>query len=206
MWDEEFVFWMTIIVFGYLLGSCLFCAWLPWLIHKRDIVQESDDGCPGSANVFKLCGWRLGAICLALDMAKGFLPVFIGMRMENTQHYWFTLLIAAPVFGHAWSIFYNFRGGKCIATIFGELIALFWVSPALLILAGLYIFFSTAVKISPNSQRSILVFSLFAAISFTMEILARRFFIGAACLLISAVAIIKHRITLVNVDTIKSLK
>lgn len=193
---EELLPWLFLIIFGYLLGSCMFCAWLPWLIHKKDIVQESDDGCPGSANVFKLCGWPLGMICLLLDMAKGFLPVYIGMKHLDIHSCLFPLLMLAPVIGHAWPIFHHFHGGKCIATSFGELIALLFVSPVCLVLACLYIFFSTVVKISPNSKRSILVFSLFALLSLGIEIFAGRFFIGVGCSLISAIAIFKHLLSM----------
>ncbi|HOJ48422.1 MAG TPA: glycerol-3-phosphate acyltransferase [Bacillota bacterium] len=192
MFGEKFTQWILMIGFGYLLGSCLFCAWIPWLIHKKDIVQESDDGNPGTANVFKLCGWRLGFLCLALDLAKGFLPVFIGINKADINYYLFTLVMLAPVCGHAWSVFSHFQGGKCIATIFGEMIALLRISPVGLILCGLYILFSTAVRITPNSRRSILVFSLFAVLSFSFELYTGRFFIGLGCLLVSVVAIIKH--------------
>jgi glycerol-3-phosphate acyltransferase PlsY len=192
MWNDEFMCWMIIIVLGYLLGSCLFCEWLPWLIHRKDIALESDDGCPGSANVFKLCGWQLGMICLVLDIAKGFLPVYIGMKQLDVDTYLFSLLMLAPVMGHAWPIFHHFWGGKCIATSFGELIALLWVSPVCWILACLYIIFSTVIKISPDNKRSIFVFSLFAVFSFGVELYAERYFIGIGCLLISGIAIFKH--------------
>lgn len=196
MFDEKLIRWVLIIFFGYLLGSCLFCEWLPWLIHKRDIIKESDDGCAGTANVFKLCGWRLGLTCLALDMAKGFLPIYIGMDLADPDHCLFSLLMLAPACGHAWSIFCHFQGGKCIATIFGEMIALLWISPVCLILAALFIVFSTVVRITPNSKRSILVFSLFAILAFGFEIFYSRYFIGLGCFLVSGIAIIRHFPTL----------
>jgi len=179
-------------VVGYLLGSCLFSQWLPWLLYRQNIVLLSDDGCPGSANVFKHCGWPLGLICLIFDMAKGFLPVILGIHLASWRHFLFPLLMLAPVLGHAWSIFFQFRGGKCIATIFGELLALLQISLAFWILAVLYVSFSTAIKITPNQRRSILVFSLFAVISFCLELIKGSIKIGIGCLLIAAVAIIKH--------------
>ena len=196
MFENEFKTFIINIIFGYLLGSCLFCQWLPSTICKKNIKLESDDGNPGAANVFKICGWRLGLICVILDISKGFLPVFIGINMVGINSCLFTLLMLAPVCGHAWPAFSHFQGGKCIATIFGELIALLWVSPAALILAALYIFFSSAVKITPHSKRSIFVFSIFALLSFGYEIFAGRYFLGLGCLSVSVIAIIRHIPTL----------
>ncbi len=192
MRNDLYIGWIVLVVFSYLLGSCLFSQWLPMLLQKKDIVSISDDRCPGSANVFTHCGWKLGFVCLTLDMAKGFLPVFLGLRYAGWQSYLFSLLMLAPVLGHAWSIFFRFRGGKCIAAIFGELLALLRISPSFFILAILFILFSTVIKVTPNNRRSILVFSLFAIIAFCLELFYGRVEVGAGCLLISVIAIVKH--------------
>ena len=60
------------IVAGFFSGSILYSALLPRLFSKVDIVEDSDDHNPGTANVFKLVGPVMGLICLLLDMAKGF--------------------------------------------------------------------------------------------------------------------------------------
>ena len=192
MRNDLYIGWIVLVVFSYLLGSCLFSQWLPMLLRKKDIASISDDHCPGSANVFTHCGWQLGLVCLTLDMAKGFLPVFLGLHYAGWQSYLFSFLMLAPVLGHAWSIFFRFRGGKCIATIFGELLALLRITPSFFILAVLFILFSTVIKISPNNRRSILVFSLFAIIAFCLELFFGRDEVGAGCLLISVIAIVKH--------------
>ena len=192
MQNEQILLWAGLIAAGYLLGSCMFSLWLPLLLLNRNVHVESDDGCPGAANVFKLCNWRLGLLCLLLDMGKGFLPVYLGIRFCDPQDWLFALLMLTPVLGHAWSVFWKFQGGKCIATIFGEMIALLWVSQIGLALCVLYIFFSTVVVISPNRNRSIFVFSLFLLCAVCSALLFGKYAIGAGCLLISLVAIIKH--------------
>lgn len=192
MFADQYALWLVLILSGYFLGSCLFSAWLAMLVHKKDITQESSDGNPGAANVFMLCGWQLGILCVLLDMAKGFVPVFLGIRYFDFRHYFFPVLMLAPVAGHAWSAFCHFQGGKCIASIFGEMVALFWISPIGWILAGLYILFSTVFKISPTRKRSILVFTLFAIFAFIIELYASRYTVAVGCLLVSSVAIYKH--------------
>ena len=192
MQNEQILLWAGLIAAGYLLGSCMFSLWLPLLLLNRNVHVESDDGCPGAANVFKLCSWRLGLLCLLLDMGKGFLPVYLGIRFCDPQDWLFALLMLTPVLGHAWSVFWKFQGGKCIATIFGEMIALMWVTPIGLVLCGLYLYFSAVVVVTPNMKRSILVFSLFALFSFVLETVFSRYSIGLGCLLISIIAVWKH--------------
>ena len=165
----------ALILGGYLLGGVFFCRIIPRVFLHRDITLISEDGNPGAANVFIHCGWEVGLCCLLLDMAKGFLPVFCALKYGISSHPAFVLILLAPVSGHAFSLFHRFRGGKCIAVIFGEMIALLWITPVGLILAGLYIFFSVAVKINPNRKRSIVTFSLFAPASAIFEGCSGRF-------------------------------
>ena len=185
---------VLIMLVGFFSGSIMYCSIIPKLIAKKDIYEISDDHNLGSANVFKHCGIPLGFTCLLLDMLKGFVPVFVAIRLVNTQSVLFAFVLLAPVFGHALGLFTHLRGGKCIATIFGEMIALLWITPVGLILAILYIFFSVCIKINPNRIRSVLTFAIFAIISIVFEFYFSRYFIGLGCLLCSLVAIAKHTI------------
>ena len=97
-----------------------------------------------------------------------------------------------PVLGHATAPFDHFRGGKCIATAFGEMIALLPVSRIGLVLAGLYIFFSTVWKISPNRVRSLVTFGLFALISTGWFFMTKEFALMAGCLSIALTAMFRH--------------
>ncbi|MGN0454722.1 MAG: glycerol-3-phosphate acyltransferase [Ruminococcus sp.] len=186
--------WITAIAGGYLLGSVHFCRIIPLAVFKKDICKISDDKNPGAANVFLKFGWKMGLLCLSLDIAKGFIPVFIAVKYLEYGGFLFTLAMLAPVTGHAFSVFYGFKGGKCIAGIFGEMIALLWISPVGLLLAGLYIFFSTAFKINPNRKRSILTFSIFSVSSLVLEIFLSQIYVGLGCMLVSFISIFKHLI------------
>ena len=86
---------------GYLSGSILYSYLIPrWFCHL-DITKLSDDGNPGAANAVKCAGWRVGLVCVVLDILKGFFPVFIAMHHLDFTSWWFTPVISAPVFGHA---------------------------------------------------------------------------------------------------------
>jgi glycerol-3-phosphate acyltransferase PlsY len=99
-----------------------------------------------------------------------------------------------PVLGHAFSVLCGMRGGKCIATIFGEMIALLWITPVGLILAALYIFFSVAVKINPHSRRSIVTFALFIPFALALEFALAQPAVGVGCAMVSGVSIFKHAV------------
>ena len=151
---SRFIAQLFYIAVGFLLGSVMFSRILPRAFLKKDVCALSGDKNPGAANVFVHCGIPMGLLCLALDMAKGFAPVFLASRTTDVQSMLFACIIVAPVLGHALAVFDDFRGGKCIATIFGVLIALLPLTPAGLLLAGLYILFAGVLRIKPNRGRA----------------------------------------------------
>lgn len=179
---------------GFLSGSVYYSRLLPKLILKKDVCQESDDHNPGAANVFKLCGTAMGILCLIMDMAKGFLPVYwASVRMDMTS-FWFSVVMAAPALGHALGIFNGHHGGKCIAVSFGVLIAVGLYNPTgLIILCATYILFSTLIVINPDSRRSIVTFRCFGVLALVIQYIQgdRTFAVG--CGIIAMIAVICHK-------------
>ncbi len=148
------------IVLGYLCGSVIFARVFGKLLHKEDAVEQSEDKNPGTANAFTYGGFWYGTLTLAGDMAKGFFPMlFFSLYLRSSTGMLLTaLVIVAPVIGHILPIFFGFHGGKGIATAFGSLLGLApWGAPSF-ILAGVFLFFSLVVKISPNFYRTIITF------------------------------------------------
>ena len=184
--------WLVCIAGGFFAGSIMFSYLIPKAVLGRDVTALSQDHNPGATNVFMNCGQLWGIVCLSLDMLKGFLPVFISYHILDTENLWFGLVMAAPVLGHAIAPLNHFRGGKCIATAFGTLLGLFPVTHIVLVLAAIYIVFSTILKISPNRLRSIASFGLFGLISLITLIHSSQYSVAIGCALISATAIWKH--------------
>ena len=189
---------MLLILAGFCVGSVMFSRILPKLILKKDIQLSGRDENPGAANVFMHCGWKLGLICLALDMLKGFIPVFLALILLGEKNAFIPFIILAPTLGHAVAPFNHFKGGKCISTVFGELIALLKITPVGLILAALYILFSTLIKNMPNRLRSIWAFSLFIVIATPFLIYFKHITVAIGCVLVSVTALIKHSTLFVN--------
>jgi glycerol-3-phosphate acyltransferase PlsY len=116
-------------LFGYLLGSFPFSAWLVRWFSRSD-VRAVGDGNPGAANAWRAGGWRIGFPVLFLDVAKGAAAPAIA-RAVLDLHGWALLPIAlSPVLGHVTSPWLRWRGGKGIACTFGVWSALtYWAVP-----------------------------------------------------------------------------
>ena len=110
-----------LIAAAYLLGSIssaiLVCrAW--GLPNPRS--QGSKN--PGATNVKRIGGNAPAAVTLAGDLLKGALPVRIGHAF-GLDPLWLMLTGAAAFLGHLYPLFFEFRGGKGVATLLGVLLA-----------------------------------------------------------------------------------
>ena len=184
---NELVTTLLYAALGFLSGSVLYCRFVPLLLLKKDICALSPDKNPGAANVFVHCGMPMGLLCLVLDMAKGGVPVALALRTLDPAKLGF-----AAVLGHALGLLNGGHGGKCIAVIFGVLIALLGITPLGFVLAGIYIFLAGIVRVRPNGRCSIFTFSLFALCALGMGIFSGRHAVTLGALILSAVSIVKH--------------
>ena len=177
-------------VAGYLCGSLMLAKWLPQLLCRVDTVTPSDDLNPGVFNAFRYGGIKCGIPALLGDLMKGCVPVLLAARRLDAADPHFALVIIAPVIGHMLPVWSRFRGGKGIAVSFGVLLALSRVSEApLLLLAGLYIFFSVVAVIDSHLWRSVVTFALFGLLS-QWAVPLKSLKLG--CALIGAVVTARH--------------
>lgn len=175
--------------FGYFSGSILFARVYGTLFNK-DITENSKDKNPGAANAFMQGGMLCGILTLIGDILKGFLPVFLFLKVSGgAVGFGIALVLAAPVLGHNYSVFYRFEGGKGIATSFGCLLGLFPRLLPALILAVCYITLSVVVRISPHYYRTLAAY--FAA-SVMGLFLVPDAGIRTGMAVIAALIIIKH--------------
>ena len=179
---------------GILCGSILFGSVLPRAIKNVDVTQLSNDHNPRTANAMKYAGVPVGIACLAGDLLKGALPVNLSIRMGLETGSMFPLIMAAPVFGHAYSLFHRGKGGKGIAVSFGVLAGLLPLYTELLgLLCVLYILNSTLIRINPHTRRTrvtFVVFSLGAAALAAVESISLQLCLGA--ILLSCIVIHKN--------------
>ena len=182
--------YLLFIVAGYVSGSIMYSYLIPKLFCGVDIVKEGDDHNPGMTNVMRCVSVKLGILCLVLDVAKGFVPVFLAkMYVPDYRHMLFALIIAAPVLGHAFTPILKFKGGKAIATSYGVLLALIPDSFMVLRMAVITAIFSLIIIVKPDSLRVIISMFLFAVCNFFFHDVTS-FVIGS--LIVSATVILKH--------------
>ena len=189
LWKEG-----LLVLCGYLHGSVLFSYLLPLWFLKIDIVKASEDHNPGTVNAYRFAGVLLGSLCLLCDLAKGALPMWMGLRLFGPRYLLLPLVMAAPVWGHATAPWYGFPGGKAIAATFGVLIGLLPISPSAYILAVLYVFFSVVWVIHPNEKRTVVTFLVFLGCSAALAFSTRRFDVAFGCLLVSVMPVYKNYI------------
>ena len=105
---------------AYLLGSMPFGYWVGRL--RGVDLRTQGSGNTGATNVLRVLGRRLGALVMALDIAKGAVAVLIAAGVGGTGLE--VLAATAAVLGHAFPIFLAFRGGKAVATAAGAMLTL----------------------------------------------------------------------------------
>jgi acyl phosphate:glycerol-3-phosphate acyltransferase len=87
--------------------------------------RSQGSGNPGASNVLRIGGKGLASIVLLLDMFKAWLPVIIA-KYAGEPLVVLTWVAFFAFLGHLFPIFFNFRGGKGVATALGGLFALAW--------------------------------------------------------------------------------
>ena len=110
-------------IFGYLCGSLTFAIWITRFVKNVD-VRDSGSGHATTTNTIRQAGFGWGALVLILDIAKGFLPVYLALSMSGRIPFTIIPITAAcAVIGHCYPIFAQFRGGMGLATFGGTLFA-----------------------------------------------------------------------------------
>jgi acyl phosphate:glycerol-3-phosphate acyltransferase len=106
---------------AYVCGSIPFGLLLMKLAGKGD-VRKTGSGNIGATNVLRTGGKALGIGTLALDVLKGFLPVFLAKRagLPPEMLSWVALI---GVVGHIFTPWLKFKGGKGVATALGVALA-----------------------------------------------------------------------------------
>ena len=110
---------------AYLMGAVPTSLWVGRLAFGVDL-REEGSGNLGATNTFRVLGAPAAVPVLVFDMFKGFLPAFAfaGWAGVGDVFGWTLAFGAAAIFGHVFSVFAGFRGGKGVATSGGVFTAL----------------------------------------------------------------------------------
>lgn len=123
------------VIFSYLFGSLS----LAQISANRKNIKLNKIGTknPGAYNVYHEVSHFWGLTSGAFDIFKGAFPVFIGKVILNVDFTYIVLISMAAVMGHIWPAYFNFQGGRGLATSLGALAILdFYLTFYVLILAA----------------------------------------------------------------------
>ncbi len=125
------------IVLAYLVGSISSAILICKLLRLPD-PRTTGSKNPGATNVLRLSNKFTASTVLIFDVLKGGLPVW-GAYFLGLDPWALGAIGVAACLGHMYPIFFDFKGGKAVATALGVLLPLGFGLGGLLILTWLFI-------------------------------------------------------------------
>ncbi|EMR13999.1 acyl-phosphate:glycerol-3-phosphate O-acyltransferase [Methylophaga lonarensis MPL] len=127
---ETAVLPLLLMLAAYLIGSLSSAVVLCKLAGLPD-PRTQGSGNPGATNVLRMGSRKLAALVLVIDVLKGVIPVLIG-RVFGLEFNELAIIALLAFTGHLYPVFFQFKGGKGVATALGAFLAL---APMLALLA-----------------------------------------------------------------------
>jgi glycerol-3-phosphate acyltransferase PlsY len=118
-----------VLIFAYIIGSVPFALIVGRLAGGVD-VRNYGSGNLGGTNAFRVLGWKVGIPVILVDILKGSLATYLGLRLGGETVGILAGLTAA--IGHCYPLFAGFKGGKGVAVGAG---VYFVLAPKVIILA-----------------------------------------------------------------------
>jgi len=138
---EHIWIFILIAVVCYFIGSFSPAVFISRKYAGYDIRTKGSNNA-GSTNVFRVMGAKFGIINFMLDLLKGLLPTLLAKYIAvklGTIDPELAMICAASgvVLGHAFPIFSHFKGGKCVASSAGILLAFNPLLAGMMIIAAI---------------------------------------------------------------------
>ena len=154
---------IVLLPLAYLLGSLSSAIILSKIMGFPDPRGEGSNN-PGATNVLRIAGKKAAFFTLVGDCLKGFIPVLIALWLSEDR-----LLIALTGFcaflGHCYPVFFQFKGGKGVATAIAANVAFNWIVGFIVI--GIWLLFAKVFRIS--SLAAIFAFTVLPLLIFWRE-------------------------------------
>jgi glycerol-3-phosphate acyltransferase PlsY len=176
-------------ILGFLLGA------VPFGLVVSQAMDLPDPRTVGSknvgfTNVLRVSGAKAGVMTLLGDMGKGWIMGWASMQWLTVES--FIMVVAlAPILGHIFSPFLNFKGGKGVATALGSVVGL---SPSIGVLL-LLIWLGAVAIWRYSSGGALAAFGLFPVVAIVNE--QRQEFLVFA-LIVSTLIWVKHKDNIVR--------
>ena len=189
----------VVAILSYFVGSVNFAVIFSKLIKKRD-VREYGSGNPGTTNMYRVFGVKMGALTLFCDCLKGLVCCLVTRfacaslgAQAVMQLMCFSGLFA--VLGHVFPAIYRFRGGKGVATSIG---AMFVIQPILMACCVLPMII--VILVTDRMSVMSLLLSVFMIVWTWTMLLPRTDAFSCACItVIFVIVIFAHRNNIVRI-------
>lgn len=170
------------LLFAYLLGSISSAILLSRLFNFPDPRTHGSKN-PGATNVLRVSNKYLAGTVLLFDFFKGLIPVGVAHYFQLEVNYIGLIAISACL-GHMYPIFFNFKGGKAVATTLGALLGLLPYVGIVLI-----VFWLAILKLSKYASLASIITAMIA------PLLAYLFYTSSiyAVLMLSLLVVFKHK-------------
>ena len=189
--------YILVAIIAYAIGSINFSVLISRKMAGFD-VREKGSGNAGTTNMLRAVGIKAAIITLICDILKGVIAVLLAFwigKIAQTSDKALLIQIAGilVVVGHTFPIFFEFRGGKGIATALGVLLVTNWkIGLICLVFAIALIAITRMVSVGSMSAAVLFpVLTLFIGESFIVEQVGIKYFIYS--LILAAFVIFNHR-------------
>ena len=124
------IVYVIMAIISYLIGSVNFSVIFSKKFAGFD-VREKGSGNAGSTNMLRSVGKKAAAITLICDVLKGVVAIVISIILGNiikdaNKELLLQIAGVAVVLGHTFPVFFQFKGGKGVATSLGILLMSNW--------------------------------------------------------------------------------
>lgn len=189
--------YIIIAVIAYLIGSINFSVIISRKMAGFD-VREKGSGNAGTTNMLRAVGKKAALITLLCDILKGVVAILIALiagKIANNVDKALLIQIAGilVVLGHTFPIFFEFKGGKGVATSLGVLLMTNWqIGLICLVFAIVIMLFSRMVSMGSVGAAILFpVLTLFINNNFIVEASGIKYFIYS--LILALIVIFNHR-------------
>lgn len=118
------IWWQVLltVVLSYMLGNISWGRIISKTTQKKDITKLGS-GNPGSTNMMRNFGLKIGVITLLFDALKGFAPALAAYYIFGHSFPMLYIAGLSAIVGHIFPVIFLFKGGKGIATTVGVFFA-----------------------------------------------------------------------------------
>ena len=184
-------------IMSYIIGSINFSIILSKKLAGFD-VREKGSGNAGTTNILRSVGVKAAAITLICDILKGVISIVIAIIIGNIVGDADKALLVqiagiAVILGHTFPIFFEFKGGKGVATTLGVLLITNWkIGLICLVFAIVIIAITRMVSVGSIGAAALFpVLTIFIRDHYIVEATGLKYLVFS--LIISAIVIFNHR-------------